>query len=56
MWDEDWIRSAFQACENVGTEVIDGADEIFVAHKDVGECESEEDGADPCANKACSRC
>ena len=47
MWDEDRVRLALEAGEDIGSEVIDRADEVFVPHEHVGEDESEEDCADP---------
>ena len=54
MGDEDRIRAAFEAGEDVGTKVVDGADEVFVAHEEVGQAETEDNGADPGADEACS--
>jgi len=51
--DEDRVGSAFEAGEDVGAEVVDGADEVFVAHEEVGQGEPEDDGADPGADEAC---
>ena len=34
--DEDRVGVAGEAGEDVGAEVVDGADEVFVAHEDVG--------------------
>jgi len=52
VWDEDWVWFALEAGEDVGAEVVDGADEVFGAHEDVGHAEAEEDGEDPCSDKA----
>ena len=50
--DEDGVGFAFEAGEDVGAQVVDGADEVFGAHEEVGEAEAEDDGADPCAEEA----
>ena len=52
-WDEDWVWIAFEAGEYVGAEIVDGADEVFGTHEEVGEGEAEEDGEDPGAHEAC---
>ena len=52
MRDEDWVRFAFETREDVGAQVVDGADEVFRAHEEVGQAEAEDDGADPCAEEA----
>ena len=49
---KDRVGGAFQSCPEIGSEVIDGADEIFVPHEDVCHEEAEDDGADPCADEA----
>ena len=50
--DEDWVRRAFQAGEEVGAQVIDGADEVLVMHEPIREEVAEADGADPGADEA----
>lgn len=41
------VRCALKPGQDVGTEVVDGANEILVAHEDVGHEVAEPDGADP---------
>lgn len=41
------VRRALQSGQDIGTKVIDGANEVFVAHEDVGHEIAETDGADP---------
>ena len=49
---EDGVGGAFQPGPEVGAEVVDRADEVLVAHEDVGHKEAEDDGADPGADEA----
>jgi len=52
---EDGVGRAFQAGENVGAEVVDRTDEVFVAHQDVGEAKTKDERADPSSHKAFDR-
>ena len=52
MGEEDGVGVALQAGEDVGAEVVDGADEVLAAHEDVGEEEADYYGADPGADKS----
>lgn len=45
--DENGVGHTLQAGQNVGTEVIDRADEVLVLHQQVGHEVTEDDGADP---------
>ena len=49
---EDRVGGALEAGPEVGAEVVNGADEVLVAHQDVGHEEAEDDGADPGADEA----
>jgi hypothetical protein len=53
VWDEDRVRVAFEASEDVGSEIVDRADEVLGAHEDVGHCEAEQDSEDPSTDEAC---
>lgn len=62
MWDEwqrvsvgneDWVRFTLQSSEDIGAEVVDRTDEVLGSHKDIGEEEAQEDGADPCTDESC---
>ena len=56
--DVVWLRDkrrvwrALQPGQNVGTEIIDGANEIFVAHEDIGHEIAETNGANPGAQES----
>lgn len=50
--NEGGIGGTFQSRPDISAEVIDGADEVFVSHEDVGHEETKDDGADPGANEA----
>lgn len=45
--DKGRVWRALQSGQDVGTKVIDGANEVLVAHEDVGHEVTETDGADP---------
>lgn len=49
---EGRVGRALKTRQDVGTQIIDGADEVLVAHQDVGHEVAEDDGADPRAKKA----
>ncbi len=49
---KDGVGCAFQSGPEVCAEVVDRADEVFVAHEDVCHEEAEDDGADPGADEA----
>lgn len=49
---EDGVGCAFESCPEVGAEVIDRADEVFVSHEDICHEEAEDDGANPGADEA----
>ena len=49
---EDGVDFAFKASKDVGTEVVDGADEVLVAHQNIREAKCKDDGEDPGANEA----
>lgn len=49
--DESGVEGAFQAGQNIGSEIIDGADEVLVAHQDVGHEVAEDNSANPCAEE-----
>ena len=51
--DENGVGVAVQTGEDIGSQVVDGADEVFVAHEDVCEAEADENCADPGAHEAC---
>lgn len=51
--DENRVRIAFEASEDVGSEIIDRADEVLGAHEDVGHGEAEQDSEDPSTDEAC---
>lgn len=51
--DEDRIRVAFKTSEDVGSEIVDRADEVLGAHEHVGHGEAKQNGKDPCTNEAC---
>lgn len=57
MWDEDGIGRAVEAGKDVGAEVVNGTDEVRASHQEVGEEETDQNGADPGAyetwNSAC---
>jgi hypothetical protein len=53
VWDEDRVGVTFQASEDVGSQVVDRADEVLGAHENVGHGESKQDGEDPCTDEAC---
>lgn len=53
VWDEDRVGVTFQAGEDVGTQVVDRADEVLGTHEHVGHGESKQDGEDPCTDEAC---
>lgn len=50
--DEDRVRVALETSEDVGSEVVDRADEVFGAHEDIGHGEAEQDGKDPSTDEA----
>lgn len=50
--EKDGVDVAFKASEDVGAEVVDRANEVFVTHQNVGETKSKDDGEDPSTNKA----
>jgi hypothetical protein len=50
--EEDGVGFAFKASEDVGTEIVDRADEVLGAHQNVGEAERKDDGKDPGADEA----
>jgi hypothetical protein len=49
---EDGVRITFKASKDICTEVVDGADEVLVAHQNVGQAKCKDDGEDPGANEA----
>lgn len=49
--NEGRVRDTLKTGQNVRTEIIDGANEVFVAHQHVGHEETEDDGADPSTNE-----
>ena len=51
--DEDRVRVAFEASEDVGSEVVDRADEVLGTHEDVSHAETEQDSEDPSTDEAC---
>ena len=51
MRDENRVRIALQASPDTRAKVVDGADEVAVAHEDVGQEEPNEYGADPGAHE-----
>jgi hypothetical protein len=51
--DEDRVGLALEAGENVGSEVIDRADEVFGASEEVGHGEPEQHSENPCTDEAC---
>ena len=53
VWDEDRVRVAFEAGEDVGSEIVDRADEVLGTHKDVSHDETEQDSEDPSTDKTC---
>ena len=50
--NEDGVQSAFETGVDVGTKIVDRADEVFVPHQEVGNDESKENGADPSTDEA----
>lgn len=50
--DEDRVRIAFEAGEDVGSEVVDRADKVLGAHEDVGHGEAEQNCENPSTNEA----
>lgn len=52
--DEDGVRVALEAGEDVGSQVIDGADEVFGAHENVGHGEPEQYSEYPSTDEACN--
>jgi hypothetical protein len=53
--DEDRVGVTFQASEDVGSQVVDRADEVLGTHEHVGHGEAKQDGEDPCTDEACER-
>lgn len=53
--DKSGVGRAFQSGQDVGTEVIDRADEILVAHQDIGHEVAETNGAKPSAQESFDR-
>lgn len=51
-WGEHGVRLAFQAGENVRSEVVNRADEVFVSRQDVCQHDAKNDGADPSPKEA----
>ena len=49
---EDGIWYTSETGEDVGSEVVHGADEVFVAHQDIGHQEAKDKGADPGSHEA----
>ncbi len=52
---EGRVRFAREAGEDVGAEIVDGADEVLGAHQDVGQHDAPEDGHDPGSDEALDR-
>ena len=52
MFDEHRIRGTFEASKEIGTKVVDWADEVFVSHHQICKSKAEYDGEEPCAYKA----
>lgn len=52
---EGRVRFALEAGEDVGAEVVDGADEVLGAHQHVGQQAAPDDGHDPGADEALDR-
>lgn len=52
--DEDRVRVTFKTSEDVGSEVVDGADEVLGAHEHIGHGEAKQNGKDPCTDEACN--
>jgi len=50
--DEDRVRVALETSEDVGSEVVDRADEVLGTHEDVGHGEAKQDSEDPSTDKA----
>ena len=53
--DEGGVGFAVQPREDVGTKVVDGADEVLGLHHEVGQEDAEDDRHDPCAHEALNR-
>lgn len=49
--NEGRVRDTLETGQNVRTEIIDGANEVFVAHQHVGHKETKDDRADPSTNE-----
>jgi hypothetical protein len=49
---EDWVGCALQAGQNIGSEVLNGTDEVAELHQDVGQNQSDDNGAKPGSNKS----
>lgn len=52
MGSKDGVWCALETSEDVGSEVIDRADEVFVTHQDVGHQEAKDQSADPGPHEA----
>jgi hypothetical protein len=52
--DKDRVRVALKAGEDVGSEIVNGADEVFGAQEDVGHDKAEKDSEDPSTDEACA--
>ena len=51
--NEDRVGVALESGEDVGAEIVDGADEVFGAQENVGHGEAEEYSEDPSTDEAC---
>ena len=50
--DEDRVGVTFQAGEDIGSQIVDGADEVLGTHEHVGHGEAKQDGEDPCTDES----
>ena len=51
--NENRVRIALEASEDVCSKIVDGADEVLGAHENVGHGESKQDGEHPSTDEAC---
>ena len=51
--DEDRVRVALEAGEDVGSEIVDRADEVLGAHENVGHGKAEQDSENPSTDETC---
>lgn len=53
--EEDWVRITLKPSEDVGTKVIDRADEVLGSHHDVGKKHAKNNRHDPSSNETLDR-